>query len=60
MADFAVYELVDLHSRIFEDQVAKHYSLLAAHHAMVAALPGVKEYLASARCPAQVNNNGLG
>lgn len=60
VADFAVYEVVDLHLRIFPEQIKKDYALLAAHHAMVAALPGVKEYLSSPRCLAQVNNNNLG
>jgi hypothetical protein len=31
-----------------------------AHHARIAALPGVKEYLASPRREEKVNGNGLG
>lgn len=60
VADFAVFEVVDLHLRVFRERVEKDYGRLAAHHAMVAALPGVKEYLASPKCLAQVNNNNLG
>jgi hypothetical protein len=36
------------------------YPLLVAHHGRVAALPGIKEYLASPARLDKVNNNNLG
>ncbi|KXZ51896.1 hypothetical protein GPECTOR_11g33 [Gonium pectorale] len=47
LADFAVFDLVDLHLGLFPDLVGGRFPALAAHHAKVAALPGVAEYLAS-------------
>lgn len=39
---------------------AVQYPLLVSHHTRVAALPGIKEYLASPARVEKVNGNGLG
>jgi len=51
---------VDLHLRILKAEVEAAYPALAAHHARVAALPGIAAYLASPRRSAKVNGNNLG
>lgn len=40
--------------------IVLQYPLLVAHHARIAELPGVKEYLASPLRLEKVNNNNLG
>lgn len=60
VADFALYELFDLHVRAFGDRIKGEWPALAAHYAKIGALPEIKAYTSSPRCFAQVNNNGLG
>ena len=60
MADLAIFDIVDLHLRILKAEVEAAYPALAAHHARVAALPGIAAYLASPRRSAKVNGNNLG
>lgn len=59
-ADLAVWEIVDLHLRIFKDVMTAAYPLLTGHHGRIAQLPGIKEYLASPLRLDKVNNNNLG
>ncbi|WIA09015.1 hypothetical protein OEZ85_008429 [Tetradesmus obliquus] len=59
-ADLCVWEIVDLHLRIFKEEVTAAYPLLVAHHGRVAGLPGIAEYLASPARLDKVNNNNLG
>ncbi|KAF6266727.1 glutathione S-transferase [Scenedesmus sp. NREL 46B-D3] len=59
-ADLCVWEIVDLHLRIFKQEMEAGYPLLVAHHGRVAGLPGIKEYLASPARLDKVNNNNLG
>jgi hypothetical protein len=59
IADVMLFDIFDLHIRIFEAMKETHPTL-AAHHEKVAAVPGIAAYLASPlRLPA-VNGNGLG
>lgn len=61
IADVAVFDIVDLHMRILGEEMKKWYGeTLVAHHARVAALPGVAAYLASPLRLEKVNGNGLG
>lgn len=60
MADLAVYDILDLHLRIFKDEMARDYPDLVAFHDKVAGLPGVKDFLASDKLFEKVNANGLG
>ncbi|PNH11441.1 Inward rectifier potassium channel 2 [Tetrabaena socialis] len=48
LADFAAFDLVDLHLVQWEQQVRDRLPALSAHHSRVAGLAGVAEYLASA------------
>ncbi len=48
-ADVLVYELTDLHIRAFGSEFGSTYPLLEAHHAKLAAVPGIKAYLGSSR-----------
>lgn len=59
IADAALFNIVDLHVRIFPDFKAA-YPDLAAHHDKFAALPGVKAYLEGPLRQPKVNNNSLG
>ncbi|KAF8072903.1 Gstp1 [Scenedesmus sp. PABB004] len=59
-ADLCVWEIVDLHLRVFKAEMEATYPLLCGHHARVAALPAVAAYLGSDRRLAKVNNNNLG
>lgn len=60
VADFAMYELFGLYLRVFEKRFAEAWPRLAAHHAKIGAIPAIAAYVASPRCFAQINNNGLG
>jgi glutathione S-transferase len=60
IADVLVWDMFDLLARIFPDTLAAAYPDLAAHHAKLAAVPGVKAYLESPLRLSKVNNNGLG
>ncbi|KAG2484598.1 hypothetical protein HYH03_016639 [Edaphochlamys debaryana] len=60
MADLCAFDVLDLHSRIFGEELKAAYPDLATFHAHVAALPGVKEYLAGPQRVAAVNGNSLG
>jgi len=60
IADFMLFDIMDMHVRIFEDKVTSEYPDLGKHHAKVAALPRVAAYLSSDRRPQKQNGNGLG
>lgn len=60
MADLNLFDIVDLHARIFPEELKAEYPELMSHSAKVAELPGVREYLASPRRFEKVNGNGLG
>ncbi|KXZ45600.1 hypothetical protein GPECTOR_53g93 [Gonium pectorale] len=60
MADLQVFDIVDLHARIFGDELKAAYPDLIAFHEHIAGLPGIKEYLASPKRVAAVNGNNLG
>ncbi|GLC39874.1 hypothetical protein PLESTB_001311600 [Pleodorina starrii] len=60
LADLAVYDIVDLHVRIFGDQMQAAYPDLLSFHSAISELPGIKDYLASPRRLAAVNGNNLG
>ncbi|MEW5298267.1 MAG: hypothetical protein WDW38_001000 [Sanguina aurantia] len=60
IVDAALFDITDLHLRIFGEQLAAAAPGLVAHHAKFAEVAGVKKYLASSRRLPAVNNNGLG
>lgn len=60
IADIAVFDIVDLHLRIFDAEMRAAYPGLTAHHARVTAIPGVAAYLASPLRLPKVNGNDLG
>uniref|UniRef100_A0A7S0WFA7 glutathione transferase n=1 Tax=Chlamydomonas leiostraca TaxID=1034604 RepID=A0A7S0WFA7_9CHLO len=60
MGDLCVWEMLDLLLRVFPDIIKAEYPALAKFHADISEAPGIKEYLASDRRLAQVNNNNLG
>ncbi|KAL4443462.1 hypothetical protein ABPG75_011199 [Micractinium tetrahymenae] len=60
IADVLLFDLTDVHTRAFGAEFGSAYPELAAHHAKVAAVPGIKAYLGSSRQFDKVNNNGLG
>lgn len=60
IADATLYNMTDLHLRVWADKFAAEYPDLAAHHAQFAAIPGVKAYLDSPLCHAVANKNNLG
>jgi glutathione S-transferase len=60
MADILLFDIVDMHQRIYPDQFAEQYPDLAKHHSKLAALPGIKSYLDSPARNPKVNGNGLG
>jgi len=59
-ADLCVFDIVDLHVRIFPEQMAKDYPELVGLHARISELPGVKEYLAGPQRMQKINGNDLG
>ncbi|KXZ45605.1 hypothetical protein GPECTOR_53g98 [Gonium pectorale] len=60
IADLCLWEITDLHLRIFEEQLKEVYPELIAFHEHIAGLPGIKEYLASPKRLAAPNANSLG
>uniref|UniRef100_A0A7S0V6R1 glutathione transferase n=1 Tax=Polytomella parva TaxID=51329 RepID=A0A7S0V6R1_9CHLO len=60
MADFCLFDLVDLHIRIFEDKMNSIFPDLVEFHARMSELPGVKEYVAGPLRLARINGNDLG
>ncbi|KXZ45601.1 hypothetical protein GPECTOR_53g94 [Gonium pectorale] len=60
VADLAVFDIVDLHARIFGDELKAAYPDLLAHHAYIAGLPHIKEYLASPKRLPVINGNKMG
>lgn len=48
-ADILLYDLTDLHTRALGPEFGSAYPQLAAHHAKLAAVPGLKAYLGSSR-----------
>ncbi|KAL4429045.1 hypothetical protein ABPG77_006084 [Micractinium sp. CCAP 211/92] len=53
IADIILFNLVDMHKRVFGERFDQAYPALAAHHAKVAALPTVAAYLAGPNRPAK-------
>ena len=60
IADILVFDIVDMHLRIYGDEFKSAWPALAAHHDAVAALPNVAAYLASEKRHGQQNGNSLG
>ncbi|GFR46113.1 hypothetical protein Agub_g7601 [Astrephomene gubernaculifera] len=60
LADLCVWEILDLHLRIFGEQIKEAYPELVSFHEHIAGLPGIKEYLGSAKRLAACNANNLG
>eukprot|EP00198_Chlamydomonas_reinhardtii_P011790 XP_001701127.1 flagellar associated protein [Chlamydomonas reinhardtii] len=60
IADLCLWEILDLHLRIFEDAIKKEYPELVVFHDHIASQPGIKEYLASPKRLAAPNANTLG
>ncbi|PSC70419.1 flagellar associated [Micractinium conductrix] len=51
VADLVLFDLVELHQRVFGERFDKQYPAMAAHHAKIGVLPAVADYLASALRP---------
>ncbi|KAI7842899.1 hypothetical protein COHA_003411 [Chlorella ohadii] len=60
IADVLLFDIVDLHTRIYGEEFRAAWPALAALHDKVAAVPGVKAYLESPLRLEKVNNNNLG
>lgn len=60
MADIAVFNLVDLHLRLWPEELPATWPVLLAHHKKIASIPGIATYLSSTRRHEQVNGNKLG
>ena len=60
IADIVVFDIVDRHINIWGDDFKTGYPDLTALHEAVAAIPGIKAYLASDRRPQKQNGNSLG
>ncbi|CAG9466580.1 unnamed protein product [Pedinophyceae sp. YPF-701] len=60
IADIELWEICDIHKNIVGDDLKQHYPGLLGHHARIAELPGIKEYLAGPQRLKQINANGLG
>lgn len=59
-ADLALFDIVDLHVRIFPEEMKATYPQLMAHYTKVSEIPGVKAYLASPLRLEKPNNSPLG
>ena len=60
IADIVVFDVTDMHMRIWGDEFKVAYPGLAKLHESVAAVPGVAAYLASDRRFPKQNGNSLG
>lgn len=60
VADIMVFDIVDMHVRIWGTQFTDQFPQLNELHAKVAAVPGVAAYLSSGRRIEKQNGNGLG
>eukprot|EP00955_Chlamydomonas_euryale_P077940 363059-Chlamydomonas_euryale.AAC.3 len=60
VADVQLFDVFDLHARIFGDKLKVAYPTLAALHDRFAGIPEIKAYLESDRRPAAVNGVPLG
>lgn len=60
VADVLLFDVCDLHIRIFGDRFKEAYPLLAGHYQRVGAVPGIKAYLEGPLRMEKVNGNGLG
>ncbi|KAG1657223.1 hypothetical protein FOA52_011511 [Chlamydomonas sp. UWO 241] len=59
--DLQLFDILDLHSRIFAEQMKAQYPELMAYHDKIAEIPSVKAYLEGPRRQPQVNGiAGLG
>ncbi|GLC45693.1 hypothetical protein PLESTB_001316100 [Pleodorina starrii] len=60
IADLCLWEILDLHLRIFGDQIRETYPELVSYHSAISELPGIKDYLASPKRLPEPNANKLG
>ncbi|EFJ47313.1 hypothetical protein VOLCADRAFT_92063 [Volvox carteri f. nagariensis] len=60
IADLCLWEIVDLHMRIFGDQIQETYPELVSFQSFISELPGIKEYLAGPKRLSEPNANKLG
>lgn len=60
VADVMLFDIIDMHLRIFPEDFPAAFPTMAALHAAVAAVPGVAAYLASGRRAEQQNGVALG
>eukprot|EP01024_Parvocaulis_polyphysoides_P028037 TRINITY_DN25346_c0_g2_i6.p2 TRINITY_DN25346_c0_g2~~TRINITY_DN25346_c0_g2_i6.p2 ORF type:complete len:119 (+),score=22.11 TRINITY_DN25346_c0_g2_i6:102-458(+) len=60
VADIQLFDIVDLHVRIFGDLIKQTYPELLAHFDRVAAIPEIKSYLDGPLRLEQANNYNLG
>eukprot|EP01023_Acetabularia_acetabulum_P037854 TRINITY_DN3613_c0_g2_i1.p1 TRINITY_DN3613_c0_g2~~TRINITY_DN3613_c0_g2_i1.p1 ORF type:complete len:295 (-),score=42.28 TRINITY_DN3613_c0_g2_i1:198-959(-) len=60
IADLQLFDIVDLHVRIFGDIIGEKYPALIRHFELVAAVPEIKTYLEGPLRLQQANNYGLG
>jgi len=60
LADFCLFDILDLHCRIFAAEMESTWPDLVAFCESFEELPGVKEYRASPRCFQKINGNSLG
>lgn len=59
-ADVCLFDIVDLHNRIFPEEMKATYPELLAHHTRFSEIPGVKAYLSSTQRMDKINGNSLG
>lgn len=60
IADIQLFDLMDLHLRIFQRELQSAYPELVGHHGRVGATPGIKAYCKGPKRVAAVNGNNLG
>jgi hypothetical protein len=58
MGDMCLFEIVDLHARIFPKELAECCPELLAYHAKISALPAIAAYLPKRH--EKINGNTLG
>lgn len=60
IADLALFDIVDLHLRIMEEEITAKYPALVEHKNCIASIPAIKAYLEGPMRLEKVNGNGLG
>eukprot|EP01025_Chloroclados_australasicus_P042341 TRINITY_DN4504_c0_g1_i1.p1 TRINITY_DN4504_c0_g1~~TRINITY_DN4504_c0_g1_i1.p1 ORF type:complete len:250 (-),score=26.68 TRINITY_DN4504_c0_g1_i1:256-1005(-) len=60
VADLTLFDLVDVHRRILENEMQQMYPDLIAHHEMISKIPAIEAYLKSPKRLEQANNYNLG